>query len=107
MKLVLAGMAALSLSAQPYLDALKKPVLSDDDRRSMMFSYVDRHLPRIEVPTSREQWEQQRVRLRQEIWQIVGLADLEKRAPVRWSPKENCRAMLMTSRRSFSRVIPA
>ena len=87
MKLFLAGMAALSLSAQPYLDALKKPVLSDEDRRSMMFSYVDRHLPQIEIPVSKDQWEQRRVRLRREILQLVGLEDLDKRGPVRWVTK--------------------
>src|SRR6266404_4990108 len=87
MKLLLAGMAAFSLSAQPYLDALKKPVLSVEDRRSMMFSYVDRHLPQIEIPASKEQWEQRRVRLRREILQLVGLENLDKRGPVRWVAK--------------------
>jgi hypothetical protein len=48
---VLAALGA-RLAAQSWLEFLNDPILSEDDRRSMMFSYVDHHLPAIEIPTT-------------------------------------------------------
>jgi len=75
------------LAGQPWLDFLKIPVLADDDRSSMMFSHVDRHLPTIEIPATKGAWEETRGPLRQRILKLVGLEDLERRGPVRWSSK--------------------
>src|SRR4051812_1394000 len=78
---------AASLAAQPWIDFLKQPVLSEDDRRSMMFSYVDRHLPGIEIPGNKDEWQRRRSALRKAILELVGLSDLERRGPVRWTSR--------------------
>jgi acetyl esterase/lipase len=76
-----------SLVAQPWIDFLKSPILSEDDRGSMMFSYVDRHLPTIEIPGSKDEWQRRRAALRKAILELVGLSDLERRGPVRWTSR--------------------
>src|SRR6476619_709024 len=83
---VLAVMAG-PLAAQPWLEFVKNPILTEDDRRSIMFSYVDRNLPVIEIPTTKHAWEQSREPLRRRILKVVGLEDLEERGPVRWISK--------------------
>ncbi|MCW5977905.1 MAG: prolyl oligopeptidase family serine peptidase [Bryobacteraceae bacterium] len=73
--------------AQPWLDFLKQPVLSEEDRRSMMYSYVDANLPPIELPSTRRAWEERKGPLRARILKLVGLERLDERAPVRWVAK--------------------
>src|SRR3954463_12410349 len=79
-------LSALSLrvGAQSWIDYLKTPILTEDDRRSMMFSFVDHHLAPIDIPSTKEAWEQAREPLRKRILEVVGLQDLEKRDPVHW-----------------------
>ena len=76
-------MLACPAAAQPWVDFLRTPILTDDDRRSMMFSYVDQHLPPIAIP----QTEQERRALRDRILKLVGLEGLKDRGPVRWISK--------------------
>ncbi len=83
----IASALACTLSAQPYLDLLEKPILDQEQRRSMMYSYVDRNLRPIEASASREQWEARKRLLRKEILEIVGLEDLESRGPLKWVSK--------------------
>jgi hypothetical protein len=75
------------LNAQPYLELIGKPILPEETRRSMMYSYVDRNLPPIALPGTRAAWETRRLQLRNEILQSVGLEDLDRRGPARWSSR--------------------
>lgn len=75
------------LVAQPWIDFLKQPVLAEDERRSMMYSYVDAHLPPIELPSTKRAWEQRKAQLRTEILRLVGLPELDRRTPVRFLSK--------------------
>ncbi|HUQ91062.1 MAG TPA: hypothetical protein VM120_05215, partial [Bryobacteraceae bacterium] len=75
------------MRAQPYAELLRKPVLPEEARRSMMYSYVDRNLPTMELPSSKAAWDAGRPRLLSEIRRLVGLSDLEQRAPLRWVSK--------------------
>jgi len=79
---MLAGLAANS-----WISFLNDPILPADDRQSMMFSYVDRHLPAIEIPTTKDAWERAKGPLREQILKLVGLTELQKRGPVRWIGK--------------------
>ena len=67
------------LNAQPYLELIRKPILPEDTRRSMMYSYVDRNLPPITLPETRAAWESRKPQLRKEILQSVGLEDIDRR----------------------------
>jgi len=82
-RILLLATLACPAAAQPWVEFLRTPILTEDDRKSMMFSYVDQHLPPIAIP----QTEQQRRALRDRILKVVGLEDLEKRGPVRWISK--------------------
>src|SRR2546425_11619756 len=75
------------LLAQSYLDLLQRPILGEDERRSMMYSYVDRNLPPIELPADKLAWEAARPRLREEILRLVGLEALDRRGPAKWVSK--------------------
>src|SRR4051812_40222550 len=82
-RILLLAVLACPAAAQPWVEFLRTPILTDDDRRSMMFSYVDQHLPPIAMPET----EQQRRALRDRILKVVGLEDLERRGLVRWISK--------------------
>lgn len=82
-KICLVAVLAWPAAAQPWADLLRTPILTEGDRRSMMFSFVDRNLPPISVPERDEE----RLALRVRILKTVGLEDLEKRGPVRWVSK--------------------
>ena len=86
-RMALLAIFGLPLAAQSWVGFLKTPILTEDDRRSMMFSYVDRHLPPIEIPKTKEAWEQARGPLREQILELVGLSNLKSRGPVRWVSK--------------------
>ena len=61
--LLFAGVFCLPVVAQPWLDPLKQPILPESDRRSMMFSYVDRQLRALEIPGTLPDWIAHRTRL--------------------------------------------
>jgi cephalosporin-C deacetylase-like acetyl esterase len=84
--LVLALAAPAGAFAQ-YLEALTRPILPEPQRRSMMYAFVERNLAELPVPATRTAWEAQRAQLRERILRSVGLPDLDRRAPVRWSSK--------------------
>jgi hypothetical protein len=71
--------------AQPWMEALQRPILADPERRAMMFSYVDRQLRPLAIPGTAENWNVRKGELRASILQLVGLRDLDRREPVRWS----------------------
>jgi hypothetical protein len=81
------GLFAVSLAAQPWVDFLKQPILSPEERRSMMYSYVDAHLPPIGLSSTIQEWKQKREPLRTEILRLVGLPQLDQRGPVKWVSK--------------------
>jgi Prolyl oligopeptidase family len=68
-------------------DLLRTPILSESERHSMMYSFVDRNLGPIELPSTLAAWEQRKPRLRDQIRQIVGLEDLDERGPLKWISK--------------------
>ena len=82
-RILLLALLGCPAAAQPWVEFLRTPVLTDDDRRSMMFSYVDQHLPPIKIPET----EQERRALRIRILKVVGLEGLENRGPVKWISK--------------------
>ena len=73
--------------AQSFLEFLQRPILERDDGRYMMYSYVDRNLPPIELPDNKAAWEAARPRLLAEIRRLVGLGDVDRRGPVKWTSK--------------------
>lgn len=75
------------LIGQPFLELIRKPVLEEAERRSMMYSFVDRNLPSIELPNTSSEWEKRKPQLRKEILRATGLEDLDRRGPVRWSSR--------------------
>ena len=76
-----------SLHAQSYFQILQAPVLSEAERHSMMYSFVDRNLPAIELPSTLREWESRKPQLRAQILKDVGLEDLDRRGPVKWISK--------------------
>jgi cephalosporin-C deacetylase-like acetyl esterase len=83
LKICLVVLLAWPAAAQPWADLLRAPILTEGDRQSMMFSFVDRNLPLISVPERQEE----RLALRVRILKSVGLEDLEQRTPIRWIAK--------------------
>ena len=86
--LILAGYGfALRLFAQSYTELLQKPILAEGEGHSMMFSFVERSLHPIELPSTLKEWEARKPLLRHQIQQIVGLENLDQRDPVKWVSK--------------------
>ena len=75
------------LCAQADLDLLQKPILNPTERQSMMFSFVERNLPPIDLPSSLADWESRKPILLDQIHKLVGLEDLQHRGPVKWIAK--------------------
>lgn len=82
---LLAG--ALTAPGQSPQELLRTPILPETERHSMMYSFVDRGLTPVELPTALAAWEQRKPLLRDQIRQTVGLEDLDKRGPVKWVSK--------------------
>jgi len=82
---LLAGV--LTASGQSPQELLRTPILPESERQSMMYSFVDRSLTPIELPTTLAAWEQKKPLLRDRIRQTVGLEDLDQRGPVKWVSK--------------------
>jgi hypothetical protein len=72
------------LRAQTDLSLLQNPILDESDRRSMMFSFVERNLPPIELPATLAAWEARKRILLEQIHRLVGLEDLQHRGPIKW-----------------------
>ena len=53
-RILLLAVLGCPAAAQPWIDFLRTPILTDDDRQSMMFSYVDQHLPPIAIPETEQ-----------------------------------------------------
>ena len=86
--LILAGYGfALRLFAQSYTELLQKPILTEAEGHSMMFSFVERSLHPIELPSTLKEWEARKPLLRHQIQQIVGLENLDQRDLVKWVSK--------------------
>jgi acetyl esterase/lipase len=83
--LVLHGwVTVFPLRAQTDLSLLQNPILDESDRRSMMFSFVERNLPPIELPATLAAWEARKPILLEQIHRLVGLEDLQHRGPIKW-----------------------
>jgi hypothetical protein len=78
---------AFPLCAQPDLDLLQKPILNPTERQSMMFSFVERNLRPIDLPSTLADWETRKPILLDQIHKLVGLEDLQHRGPVKWIAK--------------------
>jgi hypothetical protein len=76
-----------SVFGQSYLQFFHEPILSEAERSSMMYSFVDRNLPLIPVPSTRAEWEQSKPKIRAEILKRLGLENLDQRGPVKWISK--------------------
>jgi hypothetical protein len=86
--LALAGYGTVvPLFAQSDLDLMQKPILSVGEARSMMFSFVERNLTSIELPSTLEEWEAKKPSLLKQIKNIVGLQELDERGPIKWLSK--------------------
>ena len=78
------GFIAYGQSLQDYLST---PILPEPERHSMMYSFVDRNLGPIDLPTTLAAWEQRKPLLRNQIRQAIGLDDLDERRPLKWISK--------------------
>jgi len=86
--LVLAGCwTIVPLFAQSDLELMQKPILSAGEARSMMFSFVERNLAPVELPSTLEGWEAKRPSLLKQIQKVIGLEKLEERGPIKWFSK--------------------
>ena len=75
------------LMAQYYLEFLQRPILERDEARFMMYSYVDRNMPPIRLPDNKAAWEAARPQVVAEIRRLVGLDEVERRGPLKWTSK--------------------
>src|SRR5262245_31693596 len=73
--------------AQSYLEFLQRPILERDEARFMMYSYVDRNMPPIKLPGDKAAWEAARPQVLADIRRLVGLDEVERRRPVKWTSK--------------------
>ncbi len=60
---------------------LERKLLSDDEAKSMLRGFVEEQLRPLPLPKTREEWQQRRGALRQEILTLLGIDDL---VPAKW-----------------------